>query len=76
MTIGLERTIYTTEENDRRQEVCAVVIDNGVELRRSVEVVMSTRPGTALGIYVVTISDKGSYGSFNVWFLQCAYMYF
>ena len=50
MTIGLERTSYTTEENDRRQEVCAVVIDTGVELRRSVQVVMSTRPGTARGM--------------------------
>lgn len=51
------------EESDRRQEVCAVIMNTGVQLRRSVQVVMSTRPGTALG----KRSSDGivRYGSFN-----------
>ena len=48
VTIGLERTSTTVDEDAGIVEVCASV-QGPVELQRSVRVVLSTRPGTALG---------------------------
>ena len=48
VTIGLERTSTTVSEDDGTVEVCASV-QGPVELQRSVRVVLSTLPGSALG---------------------------
>jgi hypothetical protein len=47
VTIGLERTSTTVSEDDGTVEVCASV-QGPVELQRSVRVVLSTLPGSAL----------------------------
>jgi len=47
VTIGLERTSYTTAEDGGSVEVCAVVVEG--ELERSSEVSISTVDGSATG---------------------------
>lgn len=52
VTIGLERTSQTVAEDDGTEEVCAVIQNNG-QLQRSVRVILSTQPGSALGTYLI-----------------------
>ena len=47
VTIGLEETMYTVNEDGGSVEVCAVIVDGTLE--RDAVVVLSTSEGTATG---------------------------
>ena len=57
MTIGLVPTSITVSEDDGEVEFCAEVTGD-VTLGRSVQVTLSTRPGSATGNYSFTTPGR------------------